>query len=131
MKRIPKKYMFKASRNGGKTRIMSPIGIDLAKKPLEEIKCPCCGEKSLKIGQFGDFGFSDAYKVTCDSCDWDCPTDYNSDCGEVVSELKRWLEAFKLLGRPAEKVNEDLTLYFYPEGEWREKERLERLFNEE
>lgn len=126
VKQIPKKYMTKGSSERGGMRTISPIGIEIRKKKLEELECPCCGDKNLRNANFGDFGFSDAYRVTCDSCDWTCPTEPISDCGEAIGEFKEWLEAFSLMGKPEERLEEDLTLYFYPEGEWREKMKRER-----
>ena len=125
---IPEEYMLKVSYEGGGGRTISPIGQELNKKTLEELECPCCGEKNLRIANFGyrRFSDSDAYQVICDSCDWRTPTGTIGDYGEAPCEFKYWLEAFELLGRPKERVNEDLTLLFYPEGEWREKEREER-----
>ena len=123
-KTIPKKYMFKGSYEEGGFRDISPIGKELDKKKLEEIECPCCGEKNLRIKDYGCDSMFPEFVVGCDSCDWDCPIGTISDYGEAPCEFKFWLEAFYLMGRPKEKVNEDLTFYFYPEEEgWREKER--------
>lgn len=123
---IPEEYMFKGSYEGGGGRTISPIGQEINKKKLEEIECPCCGEKSLRIKDYGFDSMFPEYQVGCDYCDWDSPTGTLSDYGEAPCEFKCWLEAFELLGRPKERVTEDLTLIFYPEGEWREKEREER-----
>ena len=129
--KIPKKYMWQGSYEKGGYRTKSPIGKEIDKKKLEEIECPCCGAKNLRIKDYGCDSMFPEYQVGCDSCDWDSPTGTITDYGEAPCEFKWWLEAFELLGRPVEKVNEDLTLYFYPEGEWREKERLERMSDEE
>lgn len=120
LSKIPEKYMFKGSYGKGGGRTVSPIGIELGKKMLEELECPCCGEKAF-YQHFNEFmmGIGEYY-ITCENCDWTCPTGPLSDCGENIAELKEWLEAFELLGKPTEKVNEDLTLFFYPDDGWRE-----------
>ena len=123
---IPEEYMFKGSYEGGGFRAPSPIAKELGKKTLEEIECPCCNKKALRIANFGEPDIFEAYQVICDECDWRTPTGTIGDYGEAPCEFKYWLEAFELLGKPAERINEDLTLLFYPEGEWREKERMER-----
>lgn len=125
-KTIPKKYMFKGSYEKGGFRDVSPIGKELAKIPLEEIECPCCGKKYLEIKNYGEPYVYEKYVVECNHCYWQNPTGFIGDYGEAPCEFKDWLEAFYILGKPKGKVNEDLTLYFYPEGEWREKERKER-----
>ena len=124
---IPKEYMFEKLSNGCAVRTPSPVAKALFNTDLEDIKCPCCGEKNLRIKDYGYDSMFPEYQVGCDSCDWDSPTGTISDYGEAPCEFKHWLEAFELLGRPAERVNEDLTLLFYPEEDgWREKEREER-----
>lgn len=125
-KTIPKKYMFKGSCENGGFRDVSPIGKDLNKIPLREIECPNCGKKYLEIKNYSEPYVYEKYIVECNHCYWQSPTGFIGDYGEAPCEFKYWLEAFYLLGRPEEKVNEDLTLLFYPEGEWREKERKER-----
>jgi DNA-binding transcriptional regulator YiaG len=125
-KEIPKKYMFKGSYEGGSFREISPIGKEINKKTLEEIECPCCGKRYLEIKNYSEPYVFEKYIVECNHCYWQTPTGFIGDYGEAPSEFKWWLEAFHLLGRPKEKVNEDLTLFFYPEGEWREKEKEER-----
>ena len=125
-KTIPKKYMFKGSYENGGFRDVSPIGKELANIPLEEIECPNCGKKHLEILDYSEPYVRDEFIVECTHCYWQSPTGFIGDYGEAPCEFKDWLEAFYLLGRPKGKVNEDLTLYFYPEGEWREKEREEK-----
>lgn len=128
---IPEEYMVKGSFETGGIRKISPEGRYLEKKEIEEIECPCCGEKSLRIKNYGCDSFFPEYLVGCDNCDWDSPTGTISDYGEAPCEFKAWLEAFLLLGKPEKRVNEDLTLLFYPDGEWREKKREERKKEEE
>lgn len=125
-KTIPKKYMFQGSYGNGGFRDISPVGKELNKKPLEKIECPCCGKKYLEIKNYSEPYVYEKYIVECNHCYWQTPTGFIGDYGEAPCEFKYWLEAFYLLGKPKEKVNEDLTLFFYPEGEWREKERKER-----
>ena len=124
MKTIPKKYMIQGSYEGGGWRRVSPIGEELSKKDLEELECPCCGEKDLRVADYGD-GWNIEYQVVCDSCDWQSPTESLSDYGEATCPFKTWFEAWHLLGKPKSRINEDLTLEFYPEGEWREAIRKE------
>lgn len=126
MKKIPKKYMVQGSYENGGWRKVSPIGQELQHKPLEELECPCCGEKAF-YQHFDEFmmGIGDYY-ITCDNCDWACPTGSLMDCGETICELKEWLEAWYLLGKPRDRIDEDLTLEFYPEGEYREAMRNEK-----
>lgn len=119
MKKIPKKYMFAGSYNGGAVRIPSPIGTELYHKKLEDIECPCCEEKDLRVADYGD-GWITEYQVVCDSCDWRSPTESLSDYGEATCPFREWLEAWYLLGKPKDRINEDLTIEFYPEGEFRE-----------
>ena len=122
---IPEQYMCRGSYEAGGFRTISPIGIEINKMELEEIACPCCGEKALRIKDYGYDFFSD-FVVGCDNCEWDAPVMHLSDYGETPCEFKKWLEAFYLLGKPKERLNEDLTLLFYPDNGWREKERKER-----
>ena len=124
MKTIPKKYMIQGSYEGGGWRKVSPIGVELSKKDLEELECPCCGKKDLRVADYGD-GWNVEYQVICDSCDWKSPTESLSDYGEAACPFRTWLEAWHLLGKPKDRINEDLTLEFYPEGEWREAIRKE------
>lgn len=124
---IPKKYMFKGSFEEGGYRDISPIGKELDKIPLKEIACPNCGQKHLEILNYGEHGIYDKFIVECTHCYWQTPTGFIADYGEAPCEFKFWLEAFYLMGRPMERVNEDLTLYFFPEeGGWREKESEEK-----
>jgi hypothetical protein len=124
-KTIPKKYMFKGSYENGGFRDVSPVGKELAKIPFREIECPNCGQKHLEILDYGEPCVCDKFIVECTHCYWQTPTGFIGDYGEAPCEFKYWYEAFCLMGKPKERVNEDLTLYFYPEGEWREKEREE------
>ena len=121
---IPKEYMVQGSYESGGCRKISPIGIKLRNKPLEEIECPCCGNKDLRVGDYGD-GWNIEYQVVCDTCDWHSPTEQLSDYGEATCPFREWLEAWYLLGKPEDRINEDLTLEFYPEGEYRETMRKE------
>lgn len=125
MKKIPKKYMFQGSYEGGGWRKISPIGTEINNKALEELECPCCGSKDLRVGDYGDGWLLEEYQIVCDNCDWQPPTERLSDYGEATCPFRMWLEAWYLLGKPKNRINEDLTLEFYPEGEWREAERRE------
>lgn len=127
MKKIPKKYMFVGSYNGGAVRIPSPIGQELYGKKLEELECPCCGHKDLEVRDYGDGWLLEEYQVVCDNCDWQPPTERLSDYGEATCPFREWLEAWYLLGKPKSRINEDLTLEFYPEGEFREAIKREML----
>lgn len=117
-KTIPKKYMWQGNHKTGGHRPLSPIALKLDKQKLSEIPCPKCGEVSLRNMMFEEFMFNETYQVGCDDCDWMCPTTPLNDCGESISEFKEWLEAFTLLGKPKDRLGEDLTLLFYPE-DWR------------
>jgi transcription elongation factor Elf1 len=121
MKKIPKKYMYKGTSSHGGTRSISPIGQELNALDLEVIDCPCCGKKELVLSSFSYSSDFPEYQVCCDSCDWSCPLSL-SDCGEAIVLFKNWLEAYKLLGEPKDKLKEDLTLYFYPDDWFDEKE---------
>lgn len=119
MKTIPKKYIFTGSPETGRCRNVSPIGKELRKKELNELECPCCGEKALSQHGFDDDYYGSDIQhfiIECDNCSWVSPTGDLTDCGETISELKCWLEAYYLLGKPKDKIKEDLTLYFYPEN---------------
>lgn len=110
--RIPDKYCWHKTKGGAWTRTYSGVGMKVQKQRLEEITCPCCGEKDLRIKQFdGEYG-EPVYRVGCDNCDWLCPTGDLSDYGETVSDLREWLEAYILLGMPQDRVKEDLTAEF-------------------
>lgn len=119
MKTIPKKYMFKGSYESGGCRTISPIGRELRNKKLKELECPCCNHKELSIANYGD-GWYEEYQIVCNNCDWQSPTERLSDYGEAACLVKEWLEAWYLLGKPKDRINEDLTLEFYPEGEYRD-----------
>ncbi len=123
-KSVPKEYMFHGSYESGGSRRCSPIASKLNKLTLDEITCPKCGEKCL-VQHFNEImmGIGD-YWISCDNCDcdWTAPIGTSSDCGENICELRDWLEAFELLGRPADRLDENLILEFYPtENGWRDK----------
>ena len=125
MKTIPEAYMLKGSYESGGCRTISPIGRELYNKKLKELECPCCGQKAL-YQHFNEIMMAiGEYYIDCENCDWLCPTEPLSDCGENIAELKEWLEAWHLLGKPKDRINEDLTLEFYPEGEYRDAIRNE------
>lgn len=46
------------------------------------IRCPFCGEFSLRVGDFGP----NEYRITCDNCEFTSDT-HLSDCGEVLHEF--------------------------------------------
>jgi hypothetical protein len=126
MKKIPKKYMFFGSYENGSGRARSPAGRELNSLTLKEIACPACGKKCLEQG-FNSSGIDSCigiYYVECNHCEWQChPNTDCCDCGENIVAFKDWLEAFELMGRPKSLLSEDINLWFYPEGEWREKVR--------
>lgn len=125
-KSIPEKYMFHGSYENGGSRKCSPIAAELNKLTLEEIACPKCGEKHL-YQCFDEImtGIGN-YWIGCDSCGWTAPIGKSTDCGETICELKDWLEVFELLGRPTDRLNENLILELYPtENGWRDKIREE------
>lgn len=125
MKTIPKKYMWKGSYKSGAIRTFSSIRKELNNKQLNEIECPYCGNKNLRIAYYKDYADMSQYGITCDSCDWTLPRSI-SDYGEIIILLRDWLEAYHLLGKPKDRIKEDLTLEFYPEGEFREAIRNSR-----
>ena len=113
---IPEEYKWKFNKNGAGARTVSPVGIELEGKRLEEIACPCCGQKKLRLMRFDpdDARGPDMpdYQVGCDECDWICHGTISSDCGDAIASFKSWMEAFILLGRPKDRVNEDLDAEF-------------------
>ena len=114
---IPDKYMCQGSYKDGGMRTVSPIGKLLASAKLEDMYCPGCEEQALRIGNFGPDSMFPKYKVTCDACDYTCSCG-SEDYGEAIPEFKTWMEAFLLLGAPRDRLDEDLSLLFFPE-EWR------------
>lgn len=79
---------------------------------LSCVKCPCCGNTTLRLGEFGDWcpEFPD-YLVLCDSCNWICPIETNSDCGGALCDFFDWLSEFKKLGCPSHKLHENLLSF--------------------
>lgn len=127
-KSVPEQYMFHGSYEHGGGRRCSPVALSLSKLTLDEIECPCCGKKDLRLS-FDEIvmGIGDYY-ISCDNyeCEWTAPIGTSSDCGEIICELKGWLEVFELLGRPKDRLNENLVLELYPtENGWRDKIREE------
>lgn len=114
---IPEKYMCRGTYEEGGTRTWSPIGYLLSPTKLDDIYCPCCEEQALRIGDFGPDSMFPDFRVTCDACGYTCPCG-SEDYGETVAEFKTWMEAFLLLGAPRDRLDEDLSLLFFPE-EWR------------
>lgn len=121
---IPVEYRWKGSAAGSASRSRSPVARILDDLTLDELRCPKCGEKSL-YQHFNEYMMGiGTYWIDCENCDWAPPESTNSsDCGDNICELKEWLEAYELLGRPKDKLDEDLRLYFYPEGDFREEMR--------
>ncbi len=121
-KQIPKKYMFRGSYENGGYRTSSGVGKLLANTNLDELRCPNCGEYNL-VQHFDEYlmGIGNYY-ISCDSCDWRSHKHLDSsDCGDNIGELKSWLEAFYLLGCPKDRLNENVSLDFYPTDEWKQK----------
>lgn len=118
---IPEEYMYRGSFENGAIRTPAPFTREFDEMKLEEFECPCCGVKNLRLYKSGSDFFGWNYLVGCDNCDWEMPTPPISDNGDAIGEFKSWLEAYTLMGKPRDKLNEDLTAYFYPDGEWREK----------
>lgn len=131
MCKIPEEYMWKVIneeddiRESTGCRDISPVGLELREKKVSEISCPKCGKKHL-IVFVEDFttpkGLEfDLYRVRCEEegCDWKCPI-ASVDNGDAVGEFKTWYEAFELMGKPVDKVDENLILYLYPEGPYRD-----------
>ena len=108
-KNIPNRYMW---HNG--IRKCSPIENEIHRHKLDEIECPNCGCKYLRNGEYGDSNGQVTYKVICDNCDWEMPIKPISDCGDAIVEFKDWLSAYKLLGEPKDRLNENLILEFWP-----------------
>lgn len=120
-KEIPQKYMFD---DHGRT--LSPVEIALDNIKLEEIPCPKCGSKALRIQTYGDASLCrEVYIVGCDDCDWQVPGGYIGDYGEATSLLREWYGAWILMDRPINRVDDNLALQFYPAGEQREAMRKE------
>ena len=113
--------------NGGVFKKPLPDESNYRNLKLEDIPCPVCGEKSLEQTVWDTSGLGpDSYGVACDDCEFICPIEL-SDCGETIVVFKQWLAIYKLLGYPQEYRNRDLTLFLYPKGEWRDKERNYRI----
>lgn len=123
-KSIPKEFMAKGTFENGGYRKSSPIGVQFRNMTLDEIRCPKCGQTNL-VQYFNEIMMGiGTYYIGCDGCDWRSPKTLDgSDCGDNVAEFKEWLEAFYLLGAPKDRLDEDLTLEFYLEGEYRDKMR--------
>lgn len=106
---IPEKY--KADAHG--FRNVSPIERQLRIYDIVDYECPCCGKKRLRIARYN--GVQDdfpEYGITCDECDWSWPLPNMSDYGEVLCEFRTWYTAWIYLGKPKDRVNEDLTREF-------------------
>lgn len=121
-KQIPKKYMYRGSYENGGHRTCSEVGKLLHNTSLDELRCPNCGEYRL-VQHFDEYlmGIGNYY-ISCDSCSWRSHAHLdNSDCGDNIGEFKNWLEAFYLLGCPKNRIDEDVSLDFYPTDEWKQK----------
>lgn len=140
MKNIPKKYMWKTRKTNKEFsdiigeeisyRNTSPMGLEISKMKINEISCPKCGRKYLDYRietHTTKSGFDiPLYRVVCtdEDCNWKCPVAL-SDIGEAFAEFKTWLEAYMLMGKPLDLINENLILEFYPEGKFRDEARAE------
>lgn len=123
LKKIPKKYQFIYNPQIGNfsRKEQSPYVKGLRNTTLEDLPCPLCGRKYLRIGNFGWDSILPDFRVTCDNCEFTCPCG-SKDYGEAKCEFEFWTEAFLLLGSPYELRNsKDIELYMYQEGISREK----------
>lgn len=106
---IPEEY--KVDKNG--CRKFSPIERRLEIYDLVDLECPSCGKKRLRIGRYdGIMEDFPEYGITCDECNWESPTGTMSDYGEVTGEFKTWYAAWIYLGKPKDRIKEDLTKEF-------------------
>lgn len=104
---IPEKFK---THNG--IRLMSPFGKTLSNLPLGEIACPCCRHLSLRFDRDTSEKQSAGWTIFCDTCGWELPGPPQKDSDGLLNRLKRWCEAFFLLGTPSDRVDEDLSVLF-------------------
>lgn len=113
-KKIPDKYKIKL--NG--CRSLSTEECSLHNIRIHDIRCPVCGVNALDAFPYpSDSSDFPVYQVTCDHCDWICPSEPLEDIGESIGLFKTWLAAYRLMGEPKDYVNVDCTLYFNPEND--------------
>lgn len=107
---IEDQYKWKRSPMGSAYRSHSPIERMLAKYELKDFPCPCCSHQALRIKEdrsvYGDFP---KFWVGCDDCGWDCPSGELQDYGEVFGEFRDWYAIWIMLGRPEDRIEEDLA----------------------
>lgn len=121
MKKIPSKYLFEYDSKYDTffREELSPTIQSLRALTLEQTPCPVCLDCNLRIGNFGPDSMFPDYRITCDSCEFTCPSG-SSDYGEAKFEFERWAEAFYLLGKPTELLNDPYAeIYLYKKGESR------------
>lgn len=99
-------------KSHGGIRRISPFGRMLAKLPLGSIPCPCCGQKALRFARVTDGRRAGGWSIICWSCGWTLPAQVERDSDALLNKLKRWCEAFALLGCPSDRVDEDLAALF-------------------
>lgn len=108
---IHPKYKWRAC-DGAFCRTNSPFHQKIAETGLLNIECPCCGGKSLDVMNFGDDEYDPKRIVGCRACDWIFPVEDMTSYGGAISEAEEWLEAFYLLGKPKNRLYEDLRKEF-------------------
>ena len=104
VKPIPEEFL-----RTDRIRHISQVERDLISTSLKDIACPYCGNNSLR-----DLNYDDEYVVGCDCCDWVCPVELISDCGEAVSLFKEYYAAWTLMGKPRAFINQDCSQFFNP-----------------
>ena len=110
VKSIPEEYLWSSQ-----TRKLSPEEHSYRNKKESEFECPNCGHKSLYDRPFTpDSALGPKYVVSCDYCDWECPVEELSDCGEAIAEFKEWYAAWTMMGRPKAFVNQNCSRFFFP-----------------
>lgn len=61
------------------------------KDRLEDMECPNCGRKYLRIMEYGDRFSEEYFVVGCDACDFECPNG-SADYGEAQVEFEDWIK---------------------------------------
>lgn len=104
---IPAKY-----RTHRGIRCVSPVGARIADIPLGDLVCPSCCNQDLRFARISNGRHDAGWQISCDTCGWTLPAPLMQDSDALLKRLKRWYEAFALLGAPSDRLEEDLALLF-------------------
>ena len=71
------------------------VGLKMRYKNVNEITCPCCGEKTLRWARdksyMPDIPF---IWITCDTCDFDFGAEWKwTDYGDMLAEFEYYLKS--------------------------------------